>query len=294
MKKMITLLAVAGLAISTTPAMGGNAVWTGLGADNLWSNTNNWQLADGVTWADDDPRQVTGSEYFLLNDDNAAYDTTTSICDVDTTAAPWTCNHDGHIYLNSNTKLYIPAGGYLERERFLTEAGAEIYITGGTFKPDSRATGFYMEISAGTMTCARWTYSSGGTMHIVGSTPTQISMGDFIAWKADHITTLQFTLDANGVTPFTFGNYGAGAGITTGSTTIEVAGIENYTGSRPHTNALCYDTSPPLDYPDSFRGRGTVDGNGSEVRYRVVGGVTNGIELVIAPLPPRATMIILK
>ena len=292
MKKMITLLAVAGLAISTTPAMGGNAVWTGLGADNLWSNTNNWQLADGVTWADDDPRQVTGSEYFLLNDDNAAYDTTTSICDVDTTAAPWTCNHDGRIYLNSNSKLYIPAGGYLERERFITEAGAEIYITGGTLKADSRTSGFYMEISTGTWNCARWTYSSGGTVHIVGSTPTQIYMDDFMSWSATHTSTLQFTLDASGVKPFTFGEYGLGAGITTGSTTIEVAGIENYTGSRPHTNDLLYDVNDALDYTDSFLGLGPVDGG--EVRFRVVGGVTNGIELVIEPLPYAGMVLIVK
>jgi hypothetical protein len=83
-----------------------------------------------------------------------------------------------------------------------------------------------------------------------------------------------------------------GAGITTGSTTIEVAGIENYTGSRPHTNDLLYDVNDALDYTDSFLGLGPVDGG--EVRFRVVGGVTNGIELVIAALPPTGTVFVIR
>ena len=265
MKRLITLLAVAGLVLALAPAMGDNATWTGLGADNLWSNTNNWQDPAGGPWATDDPRQVTGSEYFLLNDDTPGYDTTTSICDVDTRTAGgdgWTCDHNGRIYLNPDTKLYIPTGGYLERERFIVEVGAEIYITGGTFKPDCRASGFYMEISDGTWNASRWTYSSGGTLHIKGSAPTQVYPGDFMSWSAGSTPTLQYTLDAGGVTPFTFGAYGSGGGP--GTVTVEVAGIQAYLdggGSDGDVIALLYDTNSELDYPEAFPTNGTsVDG----------------------------------
>ena len=203
---IVLVIAVSALAVNVTPAMA-DGTWTGLGADDLWSNMLNWQLADGTTWANADPRD---GGNFLLNDDTAGFDTTTSVIDVNTNTGWGLGARTGITYLNADTKLYIPTGGHLDSERFITEAGAEIYITGGTLKTDSRATGFLLEISKGTWNCARWTYSGGGTLHIIGSPPgegttdgpTEVTMGDFMSWSSNSTPTVQFMLTsrARGIT----------------------------------------------------------------------------------------------
>ena len=83
-----------------------------------------------------------------------------------------------------------------------------------------------------------------------------------MSWSAGSTPTLQYTLDAGGVTPFTFGAYGSGGGP--GTVTVEVAGIQAYLdggGSDGDVIALLYDTNSELDYPEAFPTNGTsVDG----------------------------------
>jgi len=129
----------------------------------------------------------------------------------------------------------------LDRERFLAEVDAEIHIDGGFFGADVRnSTGFLVEITSGTWSNARWTYSSGGTLHIVGSPPgegttngpTKVHTNGFVSWNTAATPTLQFTLDDGGVAPFSIGAEGEfhphSEPVIPGFITIEVDGFDAY------------------------------------------------------------------
>jgi len=283
-----TVLTTSMVLFSATTVLAVNATWTGLGATDNWSDLDNWRLAGGATWADDDPRLVAAGGYFLLNNDDPTYDTTTSIVDLDTSTGGWNAVHSGRLYLNSDTRLYIPAGGSLDRERFLAEVGAEIHIDGGFFGADVRnSTGFLVDITAGSWTNARWTYSAGGTLHIDGSTPTSVHTNGFVSWNTSATPTLQFTLDNGGVTPFSIGGDGEfhphSEPTIPGFITIEVNGIDNYLagGGMPGDIIDLVVLPSGVNYPanwttglvDNDKGLVTVNNDGVTLTIQAIPGL---------------------
>jgi len=287
-KTWTVLLAVTALAVNVTPAMG-DATWTGLGPTDNWSDMLNWKLADGVTWANGDP---TAGGKIILSGDAAA---NTSIVDLDTSSAGanWGISQV-HMPMAPSSALSIPTGAALDADAVYIRDGA-IYVAGGFFGSDMRY--FYnglVEVSAGSWRTARWTYSSGGTLHIVGSPPdeggtngpTEIYMGDFMSWSANSTPTIHYTLDAGGVTPFTFGRAFMGHGPgDTGFATIEVDGIAAYLAGAGNSIGDTMDLivatgAAGLEYPDRFTtglvadGRGLVSlkDDGTGIELTILGG----------------------
>jgi len=215
-----------------------SAVWTGNGGDGLWSNMLNWRNAADTGWGpggtDADPR--TSSCLFLTS-------STISTVDIDFNAAPtWSNVTSKQVTLGPLSIVNVPTGGKFDGDRVMNPIGSAINITGGSWgsdiHPASNPMAGLIEISAGELNnVARWTNSAGGTLHIKGSLPTTVSSGgDFMSSsrKAGSSPTVRYTLDAGGVTPFTFTDYGGGAGETEGgpgNVKIKVGGIATYAGA---------------------------------------------------------------
>ena len=287
LKHTILLTAFAGLFFSAAPAMG-DATWTGLGATDNWSDMSNWN---------GDP--TAGGNWYL----NSLSSTFTSICNVHT-LNDWGQGHSGRLYLNEHARLYIPTGGYLDRERFKANADSEIHIDGGTFKADCRPPGHqYIEITDGTWSAARWTYMTSpgvGTLHIVGSDPDQVHLNGFVSWNYNSTPTLQYTLDANGVTPFSIGGEGEfhphNQQSIDGFITIEVAGIDDYLAGVGNVGdvidlVVC---SSGLNYPTAANwttglvddGKGLVSVHANGVTLEVLGGGPTDV------IPEPSTLVI--
>lgn len=128
-------------------------------------------------------------------------------------------------------------------------------------------------------------------------------MGDFMSWSANSTPTVQFTLDGDGVTPYTFGNVYMGHGPgANGFVTIEVDGIEAYLAGNGNVGdviPLLYDTSGPIDYtdialypPETVFTTGLVAGGLGSISMMADG---SGFELTIlggGPATTLGTMII--
>jgi len=214
MKKMRTVLAVAGLflamALSTTSAMA-DTIWTGGGDGVNWSDTLNWSA---------DPTTAGGT--FTLPTG------TESTVDTDTTA--WT--DYTVVWADDTVTLNVIAGGVLENNGMHQPNGGTLRQTGGEVNFGNRVQGVggLTEISGGSYHNARWTYVSSGTLHIIGSQPTSVSIGTFPSWSPSAQLTARFTLDANGVTPMLLGREGDfhGHAPTSGFITVDVDGIATY------------------------------------------------------------------
>ena len=292
LKKTILFAVVAGLVLSATPAMGA-AVWTGLGDGWKWSDMLNWQDGSGgwgPTGTDQDPR--TNVDLTLPN----TATTTDTTVDIDLTAAGWASMNARRTNLGTSSILRIPTNGYLDGDCVRNPVGSVIYVTGGKFGSDIRPPqdgplhpgnlAGLVEISAGSWDTSRYTYIQSVTVHIVGSAPTSVYTGDFMSWDALSTPTLQFTLDAGGVTPFRFGAHGMGQHPRDypGPVTIDVFGIAAYLAG-PGNNVgdmvnLLYDTNSNLEFPAEWPDGLIVDGGAGKLHV-----TANGVDVEILPEP---------
>ena len=270
LKYTLIFAAIAGLVLALAPAAAmADATWTGA-VNDLWSNMGNWS---------GDP---TAGGWFTLPAG------TTSTVDTDTSS--WT--NYGYVMADDTVTLNVIAGGLLRSPSAenqpnggtLRQTGGEVNI-GNRIKGDAGLT----EISGGTFWNTRYTYCDVARMHIIGSDPVSVGLDSWITYgPPSPIGYLDFTLDANGVTPLTWRVYGSGR---TPVTTIAVDGIAAYLAGAGNVGdiiPLFYDDNSVLDHPTTFLGVGLVDGGLGEVKMNVAG---TGFDVEILPEP--ATMALL-
>ena len=284
MKKMMTFLAVAGfvlaLGFGATPAQA-NAVWTGDGDGVNWSDMLNWQ--DGIggwgpTGTDEDPRIMASGGFILLGGSNTT---------VDANTATW--NTIDRVYVSGGTLTIVDGGTLAVNGRF-QPSGGQIIQTGGLVDVNDRITslsGGTVTISGGAWDVLRWTYTYGGTLHIIGTNSTLVKHSQY-GDTGGGAFTQRFTLEAGGVTKHT----GSAIITTATTTTIQVDGIENYTGPTGVGNEITLIEFSNED-PDWTNGHAVVDGvsdgNGGFLVDDGKGVVTitpTGAELTIIVLDP--------
>ena len=195
MKKMMTVLAVAGLVLALAPAaQAATITWTGGGGNDLWSNVANWDV---------DP--TTGGPHVLqltIAD--------TSILDTDTSA--WTTGPLS-VLIGGNHTVILATGGILTTENVISQWIGTLKFEGGTLgnpfyvsgSPRLQTTGI-IEFHAGIFQEARISgediyisHFTGG-IHVIGKTAGADFNPQYFRYGNTDTASFQFTMvDGEGV-----------------------------------------------------------------------------------------------
>jgi len=222
MKKMMTLIAVAGLVLALAPAAQGDATWTnGVGDGVNWSDNDNWDVADITT---------AGGIFTMTGSGNTTVDADTSL---------WTAI--GKVQgLASTDTVNVGAGGTLKTTGEYQHGGSTLIQTGGTVSMTGIKTGGMgtTQISGGSYSVSQWRNAyiyapTAEVLHITGSDATSIYVNVFltVVYAGKDLPEISYTLDASGVTPLEISTMGAAGNLD--KLTINVDGIENYAGTDP-------------------------------------------------------------
>jgi hypothetical protein len=284
MKKMMTLLAVVGLVLALAPAAQANAVWTGNGDGVIWSDMVNWQ--DGLggwgpTGTDEDP--TTGVNLAMNGSGSTTVHTNTTlwgIADLTLSVATDTINIGPGATLKTTGKFRngttIQTGGTVNHGSLQDGNPGTTQISGGSyFAKDWRNN----NISDPTV-----------LLHITGSAATSIQINNFLTtvYSGKDLPEISYTLDASGVTPLKVSEMGNVGQLD--KLTINVDGIENYTGTDPIP--LFIDINSAINNPGVI-----VAGTIPDDSFLSFGKtLTNDDDTLFwnPPPPPAGTVIIIK
>jgi hypothetical protein len=278
MKKMMTLLAVAGLVLALAPAAHADATWTGLGDGFSWSDNDNWDVADITT---------AGGTFTLTGSGSTTVDVHTS---------SWTPLIGKVQGLGSSDTVNVGAGGTLRTTGEYKHGASTLNQTGGTVNLTNQKSGDQgvTLISGGSYFAQDWRNayinSAGPQLQITGTNASSIQVNNFLTqlYSGKDLPEISYTLDAGGVTPLKVSVMGAAGNVD--KLTINVDGLGNYAGTDPiplfidinsainNTNVIVAGTIPD----DSFLSFGISDGEINDTLFWN------------PPPPPAGTVIIIK
>ena len=217
MKKMRTVLAVAGLVLAMAPAARADATWTGGGDGINWSDNDNWNVAD-IT--------VAGGVFTMTGSGSTTVDADTST---------WTAITEVKAFSSSDTLNVGALATYQVNNHkpygsIFIQTGGTVNITG--IKSGNQGT---TQISGGSYFANQWRQAyvyapTAEVLHITGSATTSIQINVFLTqlYAGKDLPEISFTLDASGVTPLQVSAMGTAGNLD--KLTINVDGLENYTG----------------------------------------------------------------
>ena len=217
MKKLITLMAVAGLVLALAPAARADATWTGGGDGINWSDNDNWDVAD-IT--------VAGGVFTMTGSGSTTVDADTST---------WTAITEVKAFSSSDTLNVGALATYQVNNHkpygsIFIQTGGTVNITG--IKSGNQGT---TQISGGSYFANQWRQAyvyapTAEVLHITGSATTSIQINVFLTqlYAGKDLPEISFTLDASGVTPLQVSAMGAAGNLD--KLTINVDGLENYPG----------------------------------------------------------------
>ena len=273
MKKMMTLLAVAGLVLALAPAAQADAVWTGGGVAGSWADDDNWDVADITT---------AGGIFTMTGSGNTTVDTDTSL---------WTAI--GKVQgLASTDTVNVGAGGTLRTTGEYKHGGSTLIQTGGTVNLTNQKTGDMGQtlISGGSYFVQDWRNayinSAGPQLQITGTNATSIQINRFLIqlYAGKDLPEISYTLDASGVTPLKVSVMGAAGNLD--KLTINVDGMANYTGTDPIP--LFIDINSAISNP------GVITAGTIPVGWELtLGKTTTDNDTIFLTIPEPATMSLL-
>ena len=279
-KMLAVVVAVSAFAISATTAMG-NAVWTGLGVGDSWSDMANWQDAGGnwgPTGTDEDPR--TGV--------NCTLSTGSSLVDFDITDTNLWATKPVRVDISNHTMTLVAGGTFQNTNYFTGFSNSTFVMTGGTLVPGSylRMDGNgKLELSGGSWTTGSYLHKP-GWVQVIGSGFTYANHRFSNFYHSMH---LQFTLvDNTGIATLRPTWMSWSGGIPATPIPIMVDGIQDYIddgGAKGVTFDLVILTDGADPDMLGFSG-GEVDGG-----LGIVTVTEDGATLYIVPEP--ATMALL-
>ena len=210
---IVLAIAATVLAFNVTPAMG-DAEWTGFGATDNWSDMDNWKIADHSAWQIGDPT-LGGSISFP----NSSW---TSTVDGDTSG--WNI---ADLRPRGNGTLTIPTDGTLKTTHEIgmgNPGNPTISVTGGDLISSVVWRFGLLEFSGGSWTGGRC--YAGPEIHVIGTGASSLSPTRFACGAP--LNRVHFTLEADGVTPFTPTSSDPFDGPQHTGTGLKVDGIQDY------------------------------------------------------------------